>query len=64
MKEVYFSPWQTVTKNDLLGLMGATGHATGPHLHLELTTCDWTYNCTYAKYKNSLINPWDILPAN
>lgn len=64
MREVYFKPWQIVSKNDLLGLMGSTGYSTGPHLHLEITTCDWTYNCTYAKYKDSLINPWDILPNN
>ncbi len=62
MRTVYFKKNQTVTINDTLGLMGMTGRATGPHLHLEMTTCDWTYNCTYAQYKNRLVSPWSYIP--
>lgn len=62
MRAVYFYKGQTVTTADCLGLMGSTGWSTGPHLHLEMTTCDWTYNCTYATYKNSLVNPYSYIP--
>lgn len=62
MRAVYFSKGQTVTTADMLGLMGSTGWSTGPHLHLEMTTCDWTYNCTYKTYKNSLVNPYSYIP--
>lgn len=33
---VYVEVGQSVAKGELLGLCGRTGHATGPHLHLEL----------------------------
>lgn len=59
MSEVYLTKNQIVTKDTLLGLMGSTGNSTGPHLHLEMTTCDWTYDCSYNTYKNSLVNPLD-----
>lgn len=62
MRAVYFSKGQVVTTGDMLGLMGSTGWSTGPHLHLEMTTCDWTYNCTYATYKNSLVSPYSYIP--
>ncbi len=62
MSEVYFNNDQEVSQNDLLGLMGATGNATGPHLHLEMATCGFEANCSYATYKDNLVNPWDYLP--
>ena len=39
---VYVTGGDTVTKGQCIGLVGATGNVTGPHLHLELT-CDGVY---------------------
>lgn len=41
---------QRVDKGELIGLMGTTGHSTGPHLHLIFT------------YQGGVINPLDYLP--
>ncbi len=50
---------QLVTTSTIIGYMGTTGCSTGPHLHLELTKCDWHTGggCTYDTYQKSSINP-------
>jgi murein DD-endopeptidase MepM/ murein hydrolase activator NlpD len=50
MSKVLVSVGQMVTKGELLGLMGATGRATGPHLHFEI------------RYNGVPQNPLDLLP--
>lgn len=41
---------QSVNQGEVIGLAGATGRASGPHLHLEL------------RYQSGFVNPWDVLP--
>lgn len=40
-----------VTQGQTIGAAGATGHASGPHLHFEVRTA------------TAVISPWDVLPA-
>jgi murein DD-endopeptidase MepM/ murein hydrolase activator NlpD len=48
--KILVKPGDTVTKNTQIGLVGATGWATGNHVHLEV-------------YQNGVpINPEDVLP--
>jgi len=54
---------QSVTQNTQIGNMGSTGYSTGPHLHLEITTCDWNTGggCTWYQYQRSTINPTSLI---
>ena len=52
---------QMVTENTPIGIMGSTGWSTGPHVHLEITTCDWKSSgggCTWAEYQRRSISPY------
>ena len=57
------SKGQYVSPNTKIGNMGSTGYSTGPHLHLEITTCDWNPGggCTWRKYQRSTINPFSLI---
>lgn len=57
------SQGQFISHNQSLGRMGSTGWSTGPHLHLEITTCDWNRGggCTYSQYQRSTINPFGLI---
>ncbi len=50
---------QTVTNLTQIGNMGSSGYSTGPHLHLEITSCDWNRGggCTWSQYQRSTISP-------
>lgn len=41
---------QSVSTGQVIGLAGATGNASGPHLHFEL------------RYNGAYVNPWKVLP--
>jgi murein DD-endopeptidase MepM/ murein hydrolase activator NlpD len=50
---------QVVTPYTVIGYMGTSGCSTGPHLHLEISSCDWHSGggCSWATYQKSMINP-------
>ncbi|MBI1393736.1 MAG: peptidoglycan DD-metalloendopeptidase family protein [Alphaproteobacteria bacterium] len=51
MSRVDVAPGQRIEKGDVIGAVGMTGRATGPHLHWSL------------KWKNRLVDPQLLLPA-
>ena len=65
LRSWYVNIGQYVTENTALGQMGSTGNSTGPHLHLEISTCDWKSQgggCTWRSYaKTATMNPRDFV---
>ncbi len=51
LDRVLASPGRTVRRGEVIGLVGATGNATGPHLHFEL------------RWRDRWIDPLAVLPT-
>lgn len=50
LSAIFVQCGNNVTQGEVIGAAGATGHASGPHLHFEVRTA------------TAVINPWDVLP--
>lgn len=50
LSQIFVSCGQSVTKGQVIGAAGATGRASGPHLHFEVRTA------------TAVIDPWNVLP--
>ncbi len=50
LSQIFVSCGQSVTQGQVIGAAGATGHASGPHLHFEVRTA------------TAVIDPWNVLP--
>jgi len=50
LSQIFVSCGEGVTKGQVIGAAGATGHASGPHLHFEV------------RYNGVPQDPWDFLP--
>lgn len=57
------SQGQYISHDTSIGNMGSTGYSTGPHLHLEITSCDWHTGggCTWYAYQRNTINPFSLI---
>ena len=51
LSAIFVNCGDNVTQGQTIGAAGATGHASGAHLHFEVRTL------------SNVINPWDVLPA-
>ncbi len=51
LSAIFVQCGQNVTQGEVIGAAGATGHASGPHLHFEVRTA------------SAVIDPWNVLPA-
>jgi murein DD-endopeptidase MepM/ murein hydrolase activator NlpD len=51
MSSIVASCGRSVAKGAVIGYAGATGNATGPHLHFEV------------RFQGGFVNPWYVLPA-
>ncbi len=50
LSQIFVNCGDNVHQGQTIGAAGATGHASGPHLHFEIRTT------------TTVINPWDVLP--
>lgn len=50
LSAIFVNCGDNVSQGQTIGAAGATGHASGPHLHFEIRTA------------SAVINPWDVLP--
>jgi murein DD-endopeptidase MepM/ murein hydrolase activator NlpD len=50
LSAIFVQCGNNVTQGEVIGAAGATGHASGPHLHFEVRTA------------SAVINPWNVLP--
>ncbi len=50
LSSIFVQCGNNVTQGEVIGAAGATGHASGPHLHFEVRTA------------SAVINPWNVLP--
>jgi murein DD-endopeptidase MepM/ murein hydrolase activator NlpD len=51
LSQIWVSCGMSVSQGQNIAAAGATGHASGPHLHFEIRT------------SSTVINPWDVMPA-